>query len=124
MSECKQIIIMRKDLKNIKGFKVNTGKLIASACHATLSSFLEVQKRDTAILNEWQSNGTKKICLAVNSLEELLELYLKVQKADIPCSLIVDNGLTEFLGPTITCIGIGPWPSKIIDDITGHLSLF
>ena len=36
----KQVIVVRKDLKNTQGHKVRTGKIIAQACHAAESWLL------------------------------------------------------------------------------------
>ena len=65
-----------------------------------------------------------KICVSCDSEQELEELYKKAKDAKLPCSLIVDAGLTEFNGtPTKTCIAIGPANSEEINKITGHLKL-
>lgn len=49
---------------------------------------------------------------------------MKAEGADIPYALITDRGKTEFGGvPTITCLGIGPAESAVLDRITGHLKL-
>ena len=54
----------------------------------------------------------------------MLDIYQQAKDKGLPCSLIVDAGLTEFNGiPTKTCIAIGPAYSKYIDPITGHLKL-
>lgn len=124
LPEIKQVIIVRSDLKNTKGNKIRTGKLIAQSCHASVNSYNEVLKLDEAVLNQWKKSGTKKICLSVNSLEELLDLNEKLKLTSIPMHLVTDNGLTEFSEPTITCLGIGPWYSTDIDLFTKHLSLF
>lgn len=73
---------------------------------------------------EYIEGRFKKIVVFVNSEEELHAIYDKAQGAGIHSSLIRDAGLTEFDGvPTYTAVGIGPWDSKEIDEITGHLKL-
>jgi PTH2 family peptidyl-tRNA hydrolase len=70
----------------------------------------------------WFDVRFKKTALACKNLDELNELYEKAAEAGLPCCIITDAGLTEFGGPTVTCIAIGPaWPDEI-DPITGHLS--
>lgn len=142
MNEIKQVIVMRKDLKNTKGEKVRTGKLIAQGAHASMAVFFDGshvnREKDgngdidiqivcsvTEDMLKWYESIFTKVCLAVNSKEELLELHEKAKLSALPTSLITDAGLTEFGGcPTETCIAIGPAKSEDIDKITGHLKLF
>ena len=129
----KQVIVMRRDLGMRKG------KLIAQGSHASLGALLKffekIENRDTitytvqfgknSYLDQWLNGIFTKICLYVNSEEELDNIKRQCDEAKIPNALIVDAGLTEFHGnPTKTCIGIGPWLSKEIDKITGDLPLF
>ena len=128
----KQVIVMRKDLEMRKG------KMIAQGSHASLGSLLKffdkienkgsitykVQFGKDSYLDQWLNGTFAKICLYVNSEEELLTIKKLCDEARIPNALIVDAGLTEFHGiPTKTCIGIGPWDSDQIDKITGSLKL-
>ena len=125
---------MRKDLNMRKG------KIAAQASHASLCALLQLFNKtnngDTinysidfgkdSYLNEWLNGIFTKICLYVESEEELLSIYetIRKERPDIPCVLITDRGLTEFNGiPTNTCIGIGPFWSKDIDVYTKHLKL-
>lgn len=133
MKNIKQVIVMRKDLGMRKG------KMIAQGSHASLGSLLKffnkskdsegnitysVQFPPDGILDNWLNGIFTKICLSVNSEEELMEIKRKCDEAEIPNALITDAGLTEFHGvPTKTCLGIGPWESEEIDKITGELSL-
>jgi PTH2 family peptidyl-tRNA hydrolase len=133
----KQVIVVRKDLKNSKGEKVHTGKLISSGAHASLKVFIDrgeifndaegdfIQIPLTASMKYWLLNKFTKITLSVKSEEELLDIYEKAKKADIPCTLITDAGLTEFDGKeTNTAVAIGPEKAELIDPITKHLPLF
>ncbi len=129
----KQVIVMRRDLGMRKG------KLIAQGSHASLGALLKffekIENRDTitykvqfgknSYLDQWLNGIFTKICLYVNSEEELDNIKRQCDEAKIPNALIVDAGLTEFHGnPTKTCIGIGPWLSEEIDKITADLPLF
>ncbi len=72
---------------------------------------------------EWLTGKFTKICVFVNSEQELLDIYNQALVSGIPCSLIKDAGLTEFKEPTYTAVAIGPdFPDKI-DPITKHLPL-
>ena len=65
-----------------------------------------------------------KICVGVDSEQELIDIYNKAKAVGIICSLITDAGLTQFNGtPTKTVVAIGPDESEKIDKITGGLKL-
>jgi PTH2 family peptidyl-tRNA hydrolase len=132
----KQVIVMRRDLKNTKGEKVRAGKLMAQAAHASLKAIFDIMGENDeenqmclnykpkSALRNWIEGRFTKICVSVNSEKELLEVYQKAKDEGLICSLITDAGLTEFAGiPTKTCCAIGPEWSDDIDKITGHLSL-
>lgn len=114
--------------------------MIAQGCHASLKVILDLMKdqkfanipyinKTLAILNnspldKWINGLFTKICVYVNSEEELLNIYNKAKEEGIFCSLIQDAGITEFKGvPTYTCCAIGPDYSENIDKVTGHLPL-
>lgn len=118
MDELKQVIVMRKDLGMRKG------KMIAQACHGSIKAYAEALGRNPSETKRWMNHLSKKICVSVNSEEELLAVHQQALDAGLPCALIRDAGLTEFNGvPTLTCCVIGPVKSSEIDKITGNLSL-
>lgn len=119
MSEPKQVIILRKDLNMRKG------KLCAQAAHASLKVCIDLMKRSKMpkAAKEWFRGRFKKVVVSVNSEEELFEIHNKAQEAEIPCSLILDAGLTEFEEPTYTAVAVGPDSPERIDPITGELPL-
>lgn len=132
MANTKQVIILRNDLNMRKG------KLVAQGAHASMAVITESLRakkggtegyEGTFDLNEafmeWLSNSYTKICVQCNSEQELLDLYNKAKEEHIICSLIKDNGTTEFNGvKTYTAVAIGPDYSEKIDKITNHLKLF
>lgn len=120
----KMIIVMRKDLNMRKG------KLIAQGSHAVTAVLLNTMQcgygiwHHTKVIEQWLNTSFRKICVYVNSEEELLDIVNQSRLANIPCELITDNGLTEFNGvPTNTCCAIGPWMDEELDLITGGLPL-
>jgi PTH2 family peptidyl-tRNA hydrolase len=144
MDKVKQVIVIRNDLKNTDGNKVRSGKLIAQACHASISFLTKfIRNRfDDDIANtynydnnfhhklkkaelEWINGSFFKVCLMVESEKELLEIKEKADSMGLECNLITDQGHTEFGGiPTNTCLAIGPDYSSKIDIVTGHLKLY
>jgi PTH2 family peptidyl-tRNA hydrolase len=126
--EHKQVIILRKDLNMRKG------KLVAQGAHASMGAILSECARDgdklVLDLNDqrmapWLTGRFKKICVYVNSEQELLDLHATAKQAGLICSLILDAGLTEFGGvKTYTAVAVGPDQEDRIDAITSGLPLF
>lgn len=140
MRTSKQVIVMRKDLNMRKG------KMVAQGAHASLKALLDLSKHNKSsdfvvipltkntlpsgfvneptAVHDWITGIFTKVCVSVNSENELLEIYNKAKDAGLICSIIKDAGLTEFNGnPTLTCCAIGPAWSDEIDEITGKLPL-
>ncbi len=135
--ETKQVLVWNKSLRNKSGQKVRTGKIAAQLAHASMAAILNEGEFDWPYqgtntftlhvpreLKSWYQDSFTKICVGVDGEGELLNIYGKAERAGIVCSLIQDNGLTEFDGvPTHTAVAIGPGLSEEIDKITGHLKL-
>lgn len=117
--ERKQVIVLRKDLGMRKG------KMVAQGAHASLGAVLRDGKLKTdADTKAWCEGRFTKICVSVDSEEELLEIYKQAGLAKLNRTLITDAGLTEFNGvPTKTAVGVGPGKPEIVDKVTGHLKL-
>jgi len=124
----KQVIVIRKDLK------MRRGKEIAQGAHASIAFLSNIVRRSLVsaqlpVLSmaemEWINTKFTKICLTVESEQELLDIQKKALEANLVVHLITDAGLTEFDGiPTNTCLAIGPDYSEKIDPVTGHLKLY
>ena len=61
--------------------------------------------------------------LKISSSEELDGLEKKARALGIPTAKVEDRGLTQLEPGTMTCIGIGPAPSHLVDEVTGKLKL-
>lgn len=149
----KQVIVMRRKYPDGQGGqrKLRTGKMIAQGAHASMAVLLN-QMCEYTISDEysetlfgylgrkikkifgmadmsddmrrWIEGKFTKICVYVDSEEELLELHEKAKGAKLPNALIKDSGATEFGGvPTYTALAIGPAAPDKIDHITGKLPL-
>ena len=131
MSNVKQVIIIRKDLKMRKG------KMVAQGAHASMKAILDngyIQRDEIGLpcyiipmtleMDAWLAGLFTKICVSVDSEEELLSIYEQAVEAGLVCSLIKDAGLTEFGGvPTYTAVAVGPAKNETVDKITGNLKL-
>jgi peptidyl-tRNA hydrolase, PTH2 family len=128
--DVKMVIVMRKDLKNKKGEKIHTGKVIAQAVHSGLGFVWDNVKGKKICFEmsdeqyEWYNSGQTKITLKVDGEKALMEIFQKAKAAGVFVELITDAGRTEFDGPTKTCLALGPDTADKIDKITGGLSLY
>jgi len=137
----KQIIVIRTKYPDGNGGtkKLRTGKLISQAAHASMafmSNKLRINmpgsehtKSRTVVLSEeqciWLDGIFTKICVYVESEEELLEVHKSALEAGLTSHLMTDKGLTEFGGiPTHTAVAIGPHYESKLKPITGHLPLY
>lgn len=141
MKNVKQILIVRKDLKMRKG------KIGAQCAHASMGAILNLMKSkiipnefnhnhskkqlileyyiENSVLGSWLDGSFTKICVYVESEEELLALHEQAKKAGLINCLITDSGKTEFNGvPTNTVLAIGPAYDEALDPITGKLPLY
>ena len=138
--KAKQLIVMRRDLLMRKG------KIAAQAGHACVEATLmalaredrldEVMVRgswialdhsedDCTPLTAWFDAGIAKVCVYVDSEEELLDIYEQGLEQGFAVALIRDAGMTEFHGEsTFTCLAFEPLFPEQIDPITGDLPLF
>ena len=69
------------------------------------------------------TEGAKKAVVKTEDLEGFSILQKQAESLDIVTFLVSDAGHTEIPCGTKTVLGIGPAPSNIIDQITGHLPL-
>ena len=122
----KQVILIRKDLT------MRRGKEIAQGSHAAMEFIIDpIRVRLSAsslhidlnaIEKAWITRGMAKVCLRVNSEEELLSYHEKALELGLKSYLIRDSGRTEFGGqPTYTSCAIGPDEIDRIDAVTGDL---
>lgn len=113
----KQVIVVRKDLK------MGKGKLAVQVAHASVSSYIEALSINREWVEQWLREGQPKIVCKVLNIDELMQIYNAAKKENLPSVIIKDSGKTQIPPGTVTCIGIGPAPSIIIDKITKKLPL-
>lgn len=137
----KQMLIVRRDLKMRKG------KIAAQASHAAVEAvlkailnegragklrttpegwvYLDAPEGQESPLTDWFRYGMAKICVYVDSEEELLELNRRAGEAGVTTALIRDAGMTEFHGqPTYTALAFEPLAAERADELTGGLPLY
>ena len=99
------------------------GKLAVQVAHAAVSSSEQTRKYKKLWFDSWLSENQAKICVKIESEDELRRLKGRLDEVGIPNSIIEDAGLTQLEPGTTTCLGIGPLPSAIADKYTGELKL-
>jgi len=114
MSNFKQVILVRDDLK------LSKGKMSAQVAHASVEAVL---KSDQKTVQKWRNQGMKKSILKVKDLKELRSFKEQAEDAGLTIALITDAGRTHLEPGTTTCLGIGPDDEKKIDTVTGKLHL-
>ena len=118
----KQVIVFRKDIKLSKGQMVAQG---AHASIAFLTNLVKAYPNDIIPFykceEQWINGTFYKVCLAVNSEKELLDIGAEAVNRGLKVHYIQENDL--FDEPTFTCLAIGPNYSSIIDPVTKHLKL-
>lgn len=115
----KQVIVIRRDLK------MRRGKEIAQGSHASCA-FLSQAVEGAGLRDvewEWLRTSYRKIVCQVDTLQDLEALIEQAKSLGVSCWPIVDSGLTEFDGPTLTCAAFGPDYDERLA-FTSHLRLY
>lgn len=113
----KQVIIVRRDLN------MGTGKIAAQVAHAAVMGAEKVKASRREWFNSWFAAGQAKVVVKVKSIEELMDIRMRAEELNLPVVQVHDSGLTQIPSGTITCVGIGPAPSELIDKVTFELKL-
>jgi len=114
----KMVFVVRTDLN------MGKGKIAAQCSHAAIMCYQRAMAMDQENLDIWEATGVTKICLKADGDESCLkELQKKAKEHKIVCAIVRDAGHTQIAPGTYTVLGIGPFNSKDIDEITGHLKL-
>lgn len=115
--EYKQALIMRLDLK------IGRGKIAVQCAHAAVSAAEDARAKFPDWWKHWMDEGQAKIALKVPDLEAILTLGREAKRKRLPHHIVEDRGLTQVPPGTITCLGIGPAPSSLLDSLTRDLPL-
>ncbi len=115
--EYKLVVAVRSDLE------LSMGKLAAQVAHAAVMAALIAKSKHRKWFAEWYAEGQKKVVVRGGTVHDLYALRAKARSMGLSTALVEDAGLTELPPGTVTCLGIGPGPNAIIDQVTGHLKL-
>src|SRR5215470_17428655 len=95
------------------------GKIAVQCSHAAVSSADTARTKFPKWHNAWLREGQTKIAVKGKDIDELMDLERRARSIPIPSYLVQDKGLTQVLAGSITCLGLGPAPSGIVDSLTG-----
>ncbi len=113
----KQVIVVRSDLG------MSRGKTAVQVAHAAVLSSEEARKHKSGWWERWLREGQCKVAVRIDGFKDLKRLSTKAGQMGLPWVLVEDRGLTEVPPGTTTCLGIGPAPKDLVDEITGDLPL-
>ncbi|KAK6616922.1 hypothetical protein RUM43_014892 [Polyplax serrata] len=100
------------------------GKVAAQCSHAAVMAHESSRKKKPQIFADWKNFGQPKIVVKIEGEKEMMELAEQARKRQLVVSVVSDAGRTQVASGTRTVLAIGPGPSFIIDQLTGHLKLY
>ncbi|XP_063900150.1 peptidyl-tRNA hydrolase 2, mitochondrial-like isoform X2 [Zophobas morio] len=109
--DMKMALVVRTDL-NMK-----SGKIAAQCCHAAVGVYCKLQKSNPKL------NAQPKIVLKIPDERSLVDIMHKAKSLGLCTVLITDAGRTQVPSGSKTVLAVGPGPSQIINECTGHLKL-
>lgn len=122
MSNVKQVIVIRKDLRMRKG---KAASYVANVSSKFLVDNNEAERDDelrvklSPVEVEWLRGPSTRIVLAAPSEEALKTIAFRAELAGIDVHSITSKEPQDSM--TMVCVALGPDESGLIDQITGHL---
>ncbi|CRK95114.1 CLUMA_CG008592, isoform A [Clunio marinus] len=115
--EYKMILVVRNDLK------MGKGKIGAQCGHASVGAYQKAMERNPAIVERWEYSGCAKICVKVESEQELMNIKKGASVHGLNHYLVHDAGRTQIAAGSATVLAVGPALNDQIDLLTGNLRL-
>jgi len=116
--EYKLVLVVRNDLQ------MGQGKVAAQCSHATLACFQKACEKIPDAVDTWFFGGQAKVVCKCESDDDLEQLRRQAKFKGLTTCLVRDANRTHFDAGRRTVLGIGPAPSRLINEITRHLKLY
>ncbi|CAF0819777.1 unnamed protein product [Rotaria sordida] len=116
--EYKLVLVVRNDLK------MGHGKIAAQCSHATLACFQKACEKIPDVVDTWFSSGQAKVVCKCESDDDLEQLRRQAKFQGLTTCLIRDVGQTKIGSGRKTVLGIGPAPSRLINDMIRQLKIY
>ncbi|KLO20534.1 PTH2-domain-containing protein [Schizopora paradoxa] len=117
LEDCKLVLVVRTDLG------MTSGKIAAQCSHATLACYKALAKSNPSLLRHWERTGQTKVALRCDSEDDLDLLEASARSLNLCARSIHDAGRTQIAAGSRTVLGIGPGPTRLVNQITGKLRL-
>ncbi|KAJ1445250.1 peptidyl-tRNA hydrolase [Pelagophyceae sp. CCMP2097] len=120
------LLCVNMDLRDDKdkATKMKPGKMAAQCCHAALGAYKRGIKKHANAVHHWAVTGQAKVCLKMPTQGEMLDLRGRLKAAGINYYLVEDAGRTQVAPGSLTVLGVGPAPVKVLDKFTRDLKLY
>jgi len=118
MVDNKMVLVVRTDIG------MGKGKACAQCAHAAVACYKDGLKKTPRYVKQWEMFGQTKVTLKTDSVETLSTIKEKAEKLGLVALEVCDAGRTQIDAGTVTVLGVGPGPSKLVDEVTGHLKLY
>jgi len=115
--EYKLVVAVREDLG------LSKGKLAVQVGHAAVSCAISARAKQEKWYRAWIAEGQRKVVVTVEDERHLQDVAAKARSLGLPAEVIQDAGLTEVPAGTVTCVGVGPAPDHLVNQVTGSLKL-
>ncbi len=116
MDTIKQVIAVRTDLK------MGRGKIAAQVGHACVTAAEAARASHRDWWDAWW-DFQEKVVVRVSGYDDLEDIRREAARAGLPYYMVRDAGRTQLAPGTATCVSVGPAPERMVDRITGDLSL-
>jgi len=113
----KLVLVVRMDLK------MGKGKVAAQCSHATLGAYKQARRQAPEWLAQWERAGQAKVVLKTEDESSLYVVEQRARQAGLVTAVIQDAGRTQIAPGSLTVLGVGPAPTAVLDEVTGHLKL-
>jgi PTH2 family peptidyl-tRNA hydrolase len=105
----KQVIVVNRALALPKG------KLAAQVAYAAVGALISASEQAQMA---WLQVGMPKIVIYAADADALVQIEALAHQHQIPACLVHDAGRTVIPVGTITCLGLGPAATDVLDRIT------